>query len=59
MYVDFCAAFRPLNRYTLSTQEVLVANLNKLTAKQVQALKSDSKKPSRYSDGGGFYSDGA
>lgn len=32
-----------------------MANLNKLTAKQVQTLKADSNKQIRYSDGGGLY----
>ncbi len=32
-----------------------MANLNKLTAKQVQTLKADAKKQIRHSDGGGLY----
>ncbi|UYI48150.1 Arm DNA-binding domain-containing protein [Vibrio natriegens] len=32
-----------------------MANLNKLTAKQVQTFKADHNKQIRYSDGGGLY----
>lgn len=53
--MDFFDEIRPLNPPTFSTKEVLVANLNKLTAKQVQTLKADNNKQVRFSDGGGLY----